>query len=261
MIPLYQVDSFTQEKFKGNPAGVVLLDKEADETWMQHIAAEMNLSETAFVSPAEDGYNLCWFTPVAEVDLCGHATLASAHILYETRRLAETETARFHSKSGLLTVEKKNDLLEMNFPAEPATEIPPPPVLVRALGFAPIFTGQNRMDLLVEMVDPAMLLQLEPDFHELAQIPVRGIIITSRPHDAQYDFISRFFAPRFNINEDPVTGSAHCCLTPYWAAKLGKSTMVAYQASARSGIVFVQNLGDRVLLAGHAVTIFQADLI
>ncbi len=133
MIPLYQVDSFTREKFKGNPAGVVLLEKQADDVWMQHVASEMNLSETAFVVPAEDGYDLCWFTPKGEVDLCGHATLAAAHILYETDRLPKNATARFHSKSGLLTVDKKSDVLEMNFPAEPATEIPPPPVLLRAL--------------------------------------------------------------------------------------------------------------------------------
>ncbi len=261
MIPLYQVDAFTTEKFKGNPAGVVLLEKEADEKWMQNVAAEMNLSETAFVSPAADGYDLRWFTPAAEVDLCGHATLASAHILFETGRLAPHEIARFFTKSGRLTVKKNQDRLEMDFPAEPATEIAPPPVLLRALGFAPTFCGQNRMDLLLELNDPELILQLQPDFRELAQIPVRGIIVTSRSHDKKYDFISRFFAPRYGVNEDPVTGSAHCCLAPYWGQKLGRSSLVGYQASARGGVVYVTNAGDRVLLAGHAVTIFKADLI
>lgn len=261
MPPLYQVDAFTNEPFKGNPAGVVLLEKEADEQWMQNVAAEMNLSETAFIAPAEDGFNLRWFTPVAQVDLCGHATLASAHILYETKMLSEDETARFHTKSGLLTVTKKADLLEMNFPSEPAQKIPPTPILVRALGFAPVYTGQNRMDLLIETNDPDMLLNLEPDFRELAHIPVRGLIVTCRSHNEQYDFISRFFAPRYGVNEDPVTGSAHCCLAPYWAKKLGKPSLIGYQASKRGGVVHVTDLGDRVLLAGHAVTIFKADLI
>jgi len=260
MPPLYQVDAFTSEKFKGNPAAVVVLEENADESWMQSVAAEMNLSETAFLLPTENGYNLRWFTPKAEVDLCGHATLASAHILYETGRLSENSAARFFTKSGLLTVHKKNNLLEMDFPAEPATEIPPLPILVRALGFSPVFAGQNRMDLLLVASDPDLVLNLKPDFHELGQIPVRGIIVTSRSNDSSFDFISRFFAPRFGVNEDPVTGSAHCCLAPYWASQLNKKSLIGFQASERGGIVNMRLEDDRVILAGNAVTIFTADL-
>ena len=261
MPKIYQVDAFTTVKFKGNPAAVVLLQQPGDAHWMQKVAAEMNLSETAFVTPAATGFDLRWFTPVAEVDLCGHATLAAAHILYEYNILAKNKVARFQTKSGILTVHQKDDLLEMDFPAEPASEIPPIPVLTRALGIDPVITAQNRMDILVQVQSADSVINLKPNYEELAQIPVRGVIVTSISNDTAYDFISRFFAPRYGVNEDPVTGSAHCCLAPYWAEKLEKNSLIGFQAGQRGGFVYMSNKRNRVELAGHAVTIFAGQLI
>jgi len=261
MPTIFHVDAFTTEKFKGNPAAVCLLEKPADESWMQAVAAEMNLSETAFLSPRENGFDLRWFTPAVEVDLCGHATLASAHVLYENEIVPSDQEIRFYTKSGILKTSRRDDLLEMNFPAEPATEILAPPVLLRALGVAPLYVGQNRMDILVQVGEDSIVKELDPDFHELAQIPTRGIILTSRSSDSRYDFVSRFFAPRVGINEDPVTGSAHCCLGPFWARQLGKNEFTAFQASRRSGIVYVRLRGDRVLLGGHAITLVRGEIL
>ncbi|MBN1480297.1 PhzF family phenazine biosynthesis protein [candidate division KSB1 bacterium] len=261
MTKFYKVDAFTAEKFKGNPAAVVILQQAADETWMQHVAAEMNLSETAFVVATNSYFDLRWFTPRAEVDLCGHATLASAHVLFETAVLAHNEVARFQSKSGLLMVRKRDNLLEMDFPSESGREIPPVPILARALGCNPIQWAQNRMDVLVQVNNLDTLVSLNPDYNELAQIPVRGIIVTSQSNDGNYDFFSRFFAPRYGVNEDPVTGSAHCFLGPYWAAKLQKESLVGYQASQRGGIVRVKVKDQRVILGGHAVTVMRGELL
>lgn len=259
MPKIFHCDAFTTEKFKGNPAAVCLLDKPADANWMQSVAAEMNLSETAFLWPREDGFDLRWFTPTVEVDLCGHATLASAQVLYENGIVPAHEEIRFFTKSGVLKINRIGDVLEMDFPAEPATEILPPPVLLRALGVAPLYVGQNRMDILVQVGEDSIVKELDPDFHELAQIPTRGIILTSRSSDSRYDFVSRFFAPRVGINEDPVTGSAHCCLGPFWARQLDKKDFTAFQASKRSGIVHVRLRGDRVLLGGHAIILLRGE--
>ena len=228
---------------------------------MQSVAAEMNLSETAFVAPRTDGFELRWFTPVAEVDLCGHATLASAHLLWETGRLAEADTARFHTRSGLLTAVRVDDWIELDFPATPAESIEPPPGLSDLLGSVPKFVGRSRFDLLLELTDAEELRDLNPDFVGLSSLPVRGLIVTAKSDVPEYDFLSRFFAPAAGINEDPVTGSAHCALAPFWAERLGKTEMTAYQCSPRGGVVKVKLAGDRVLLRGKAVTVLRGELV
>lgn len=258
---IIQVDAFTNQPFSGNPAAVCILAEPRSEEWMQNVAAEMNLSETAFLLPQPDGYNLRWFTPAIEVDLCGHATLASAHVLWETGHLPPQAQARFHTKSGLLTAQRNGDWIEMDFPAEPAGEIVAPPNLAEALGVAPKYVGQNRMDYLVEVGSAAAIFDLQPNFNLLKTIPCRGVMVTSQADSAEYDFVSRFFGPRAGINEDPVTGSAHCCLGPFWQSRLGKDTFVAYQASPRGGVVRVQIKGDRVLLGGQAVTVLRGELV
>ncbi len=228
---------------------------------MQSVAAEMNLSETAFIAPRADGFGLRWFTPVSEVDLCGHATLASAHVLWETGRLAEADTARFHTRSGLLTAERVDDWIELDFPATPAESIEPPPGLSDLLGSVPKFVGRSRFDLLLELTDAEELRDLNPDFVGLSSLPVRGLIVTAKSDVPEYAFLSRFFAPAAGINEDPVTGSAHCALAPFWAERLGKTEMTAYQCSPRGGVVKVKLAGDRVLLRGKAVTVLRGELV
>jgi PhzF family phenazine biosynthesis protein len=260
-VQLLQVDAFTSEPFKGNPAAVCLMDRERDDAWMQHLAAEMNLSETAFLLSRDDGFSLRWFTPAIEVALCGHATLASAHVLWEEGVLAPSVVARFHTKSGLLTASRTDDLIELDFPATLEEPSDPPPALLDALGIArPVYVGRNKFDYLVEVESEAALRMLDPDHARLRSIPVRGIIVTSPSSRPEFDFVSRFFAPGSGVDEDPVTGSAHCCLTPYWAARLGKNEMLAFQASKRGGVVRVRLAGDRVKLGGRAVTIFRGSL-
>ena len=258
---IYQVDSFTDRPFAGNPAGVCLLPKPAGDAWMQAIASEMNLSETAFLVRQADDFDLRWFTPVAEVRLCGHATLASAHILWQTGVLQSGEQARFHTLSGLLTASQHGDWIEMDFPARPARPVQPPAGLAEALGVAAQFIGRDEDDYLVEVDSDATVRSLKPDLTALARLDVRGTIVTARSADPDFDFISRFFAPAVGVNEDPTTGSAHCCLTPYWAGKLGKIEMTAYQASARGGIVRVRLAGERVLLSGQTVTVMKCELV
>jgi PhzF family phenazine biosynthesis protein len=260
-LPIFQVDAFAANPFTGNPAAVCLLEAEAEADWMQLVAAEMNLSETAFVVPRDDGFGLRWFTPTTEVDLCGHATLASAHVLWETGRLAEADTARFHTRSGLLTAEREGDWIELDFPATPAEPIEPPAGLSDLLGSVPKFVGRSRFDLLLELTDAEELRDLNPDFGGLSSLPVRGLIVTAKSDVPEYDFLSRFFAPAAGIAEDPVTGSTHCALAPYWGERLGKSEMTAYQASARGGVVKVKLAGDRVLLRGQAVTVLRGELV
>lgn len=256
---LLHIDAFTDRPFKGNPAAVCLLDRERDAAWMQSIGAEMNLAETAFLVPRDDGWSLRWFTPTVEVDLCGHATLASAHALWSESILDPADVARFHTRSGLLTASLDGDLIELNFPATLETKSDPPAGLLESLGVPkPKYVGKNKFDYLVELESEAAVRAVDPDHAGLRKIPVRGVIVTSR--SSNYDFVSRFFAPGSGIDEDPVTGSAHCCLTPYWAAKLGKQEMVAYQASPRGGSMRVKLNGDRVCLAGRAVTIFRGRL-
>ena len=261
-IPTYKVDSFTDIPFKGNPAGVCLLQKAGDTVWMLNITKEMNLSETAFLVKEIDGFNLRWFTPAVEVDLCGHATLASAHILWETGLLSPKETARFHTRSGLLTVTRQGDLMEMDFPAKIDEPVQPPAGLLEALGVSnPLYVGKNKFDYIVEVESEEKVRNLKPDFTRLGKIEVRGTMVTARSSFPDYDFVSRFFGPAVGVPEDPVTGSAHCCLGPYWSHKLHKTEFRAYQASARGGSLRVRVLGDRVLLAGQAVTILKGELM
>lgn len=256
---LLQVDAFTDSAFQGNPAAVCILDRERDAAWMQNVAKEMNLSETAFLLHHADGFGLRWFTPAVEVALCGHATLASAHALWEERVL-ETD-ARFHTLSGLLTATRNGGRIELDFPAKTEEPAVVPPALIDSLGVMPVYVGRNQFDYLIEVETEAELRALNPDHARLRTIPVRGVIVTARSTDPRFDFVSRFFAPGSGVDEDPVTGSAHCALTPYWAKKLGRTEMTAYQASARGGVVHVRLAGDRVKLGGNAVTVFRGELL
>jgi PhzF family phenazine biosynthesis protein len=259
-LPMFVVDAFTNLPFEGNPAAVCLLSQLPTDTWMQQVAAEMNLSETAFLLPVQDGYRLRWFTPAIEVDLCGHATLASAHVLWETNRLKPHVPARFHTRSGVLTVQREPRGMTMDFPARPAEPCRVWEDLPAVLGVQASFVGKNGMDGLVEVESEQVVRSIRPDFARLALYPVRGLIITARANDPEYDFVSRFFAPRAGVPEDPVTGSAHCCLGPYWSERLKKRDLVGYQASARGGVVRVGVRGDRVLLGGQAVTVLRGEL-
>lgn len=258
---IIQVDAFTDRPFAGNPAAVCILPEPADEAWMKDVAREMNLSETAFLVGHDGGYDLRWFTPTIEVALCGHATLAAAHVLWEEGHLKPEAQARFHTKSGLLTAVRRNDWIEMDFPAICEEPAPPPPGLIEALGVEAQYVGRNKFDWLVEVGSEAMVRAITPDHAQLRRIPARGVMVTSRASSVGFDFVSRFFAPGSGIDEDPVTGSAHCCLAPYWAKKLGKCELVAYQASLRGGVVRVQTAGDRVKLAGQAVTVLRGELV
>ena len=258
--PLFIIDAFTDRPFAGNPAAVCLLDGDRDDAWMQALGSEMNLSETAFVRPIEGGFGLRWFTPAVEVDLCGHATLASAHALWESGSLAMNQPARFQTRSGWLIANRHGDSIELDFPAKPATPADPPPELAKALGTKLKWAGNNRMDWLVEVESAEALHALKPEIALLATLPVRGVIVTCASDKPGFDFLSRFFAPAAGVPEDPVTGSAHCCLAPYWAAKLGKSEMVGFQASKRGGVVQVRIAGDRVILGGKAVTVMRGEL-
>lgn len=259
-IPIYQVDAFTDLPFRGNPAGVCFLPEPRDDAWMQSVAKEMNLAETAFLRPDVDGYGLRWFTPAIEVDLCGHATLASAHVLWESGRLDPGVPARFHTRSGLLTAERRGEEIELDFPATPDEPVAVLAWLGEALGVEPLYIGKSRFDYLVEVGSEALVRAARPDFPRLKALDSRGVIVTSAATTSGYDFVSRFFAPGAGIDEDPVTGSAHCCLGPFWGARLGKREMVAYQASERGGVVRVRLEGARVRLGGRAVTVIRGEL-
>ena len=258
---IFQVDAFTDKPFAGNPAAVCILPEAAAEDWMQHLANEMNLSETAFLVRQEDGFNLRWFTPAVEVELCGHATLASAHILWEQGFLSSDRQARFFTRSGLLSAVRKDQWIELDFPAEPEMQTEMPEALLKAFGVSVRYVGKNRFDFLIELESAQAVRKMVPDFTLLSSIAGRGFIVTSRSDSSQYDFISRFFAPAAGVNEDPVTGSAHCCLGPYWAKKLGRKELVGYQASARGGGGKVRVGDDRVYLGGQAVTVMLATLL
>ena len=259
-LQLFQVDAFTAKPFGGNPAAVCVLSSAQNAKWMAAVAMEMNLSETAFLHPEGDGYHLRWFTPAVEVDLCGHATLASAHVLWTEGLLPKLSPARFHTKSGLLTCELRGDWIEMDFPAKLEEPADPPPQLEQALGTPLKYVGRNQFDYLVEVESEAVLRGLTPQHGVLRELPVRGVIATSRGA-GEFDFVSRFFAPGSGIDEDPVTGSAHCALAPFWASRLGKTEMTAYQASARGGVVKVRVDGSRVSLMGQAVTMLRGELL
>jgi PhzF family phenazine biosynthesis protein len=261
--PLFVVDAFTSRPFAGNPAAVCLLESEREVEWMRRVAGEMNLSETAFVVPRPDGdFGLRWFTPVVEVDLCGHATLASAHVLFDTGRLKPGSAARFHTRSGVLTATRDGAAIALDFPAYASEESAPPAGLQAALGYErAVWTGRTRgTDAVIELPSEAAVRALSPDFAALARIDVRATIVTTRSETTGFDFVSRFFAPRMGIAEDPVTGGAHCALAPYWAARLGKTAMVGYQASARGGTIRVRAAGGRTQLGGEAVVVTRGEL-
>jgi PhzF family phenazine biosynthesis protein len=266
---IVQVDAFTAEPFTGNPAAVCLLREPRPEAWLQAVAREMNLSETAFLLRQGDGFRLRWFTPSVEVDLCGHATLASAHVLWEENVLAGREPARFHTRSGLLTADRAGDWIELDFPATPAAEAPTPAGLLEALGggrggasaIAARFVGRTRFDYLIELDSEDVIRGLRPDWGALRALPVRGVMVTAPATTSGFDFVSRFFAPGSGIDEDPVTGSSHCALGPFWGDRLGKRELLARQVSARGGIVRVRLAGERVRLGGQAVTVLRGELI
>ena len=265
-LPLFTVDAFADRPFSGNPAAVCLLPSPRDASWMQLVAREMSLSETAFVVPRAGGdFDLRWFTPAVEVDLCGHATLASAHVLWEAGRLDPNAPARFHTRSGVLTATRTSDRIALDLPAHPVEEAPLPDGIEAALGAKPAWTGRSRFDVFVELAREEDVRALAPDFVALAKVEGRGFIVTARatarPETSPYDFVSRFFAPRVGVNEDPVTGSAHCVLGPYWSARLGKRELTGFQASARGGVVHVRMNGDRVSLAGRGVTVTKGELL
>jgi PhzF family phenazine biosynthesis protein len=262
-VPLWQVDAFADRPFAGNPAAVCVLESDRDDAWLQAVAQEMNLSETAFLRQRSDGFELRWFTPEVEVDLCGHATLASAHALWKNGFAVASETLRFHTRSGVLTATRRGELIELDFPATPVEESPPPAGLLESLGLessAVAFAGRTKFDRFLALNSAVQLRQLRPNFTQLASVDTRGVIVTARSDDPRFDFISRFFGPAVGINEDPVTGSAHCALATYWAPRLGKESMRAYQASDRGGVVEVTLRGDRALLAGRAVTVLKGEL-
>jgi predicted PhzF superfamily epimerase YddE/YHI9 len=256
-----QVDAFTSRPFAGNPAAVLLLPAERDARWMQQVAAEMNLAETAFLLKRGDGFALRWFTPALEVDLCGHATLASAHALWESGVLAAGEQARFQTRSGLLTARRTGDWIELDFPSTPARPIDTPRLLPEALGAAVVSCGQTPFDLLAEAEDEAALRALRPDMRALASLGGRGVIVTCRSADPAFHFVSRFFAPGAGIDEDPATGSAHCALAPFWAERLGLAEMRARQLSPRGAEIRVILAGDRVRILGQAVTVMRGQLL
>jgi PhzF family phenazine biosynthesis protein len=256
-----QVDAFAERAFTGNPAAVCVMEGARDEGWMRSVAMEMNLSETAFLHPEGDGYRLRWFTPAVEVALCGHATLASAHVLWETGVLAPDAEARFHTLSGLLTCRRDGEWIWMDFPAKPEQPTDAPPGLAEALGAEPLYVGRSHFDVIVEVASEDVVASLAPDVGALRRVQARGVIVTAKATRADADFVSRFFAPAAGVDEDPVTGSAHCVLAPYWSAKLGRAEMTGCQLSRRGGAVRVRAAGDRVHLGGRAVTVMRGELV
>lgn len=262
-VPLLAVDAFTAVPFRGNPAAVCLLDVAVDDAWMQDLAAEMNLSETAFVTPTADGFDLRWFTPTTEVELCGHATLASAHALWETDRLARDAPARFQTRwKGELVAARDGASIALDFPAAPSTSVDEPTGLSAALGAPLAVVARNDLHHLVEVADANTVRTLSPDFAALHAVDVEAVTVTAASDDPAYDFVSRYFTPRHGIDEDPVTGSAHCSLGPWWGERLGKTEVVGYQASRRGGVVRVRvRPGEpRVTLLGEAVTVWRGEV-
>lgn len=261
--PLFQVDAFASGPFTGNPAAVCLLEQPADSAWMQAVAAEMNLSETAFVHALDDDgggrFGLRWFTPTVEVDLCGHATLASAHVLWDTHVLAADTAARFETRSGVLTASLSGAGVELDFPADPVTAAEAEPGLLDALGLDDAVASRGRVGWVLEVASATAVRDARPDFSRLASFDIA--VLTSSADDPAYDFVSRCFGPKFGIDEDPVTGSAHCALGPYWAERLGTNELTGYQASARGGVVRVRVDGERTVLGGRAVTVARGELL
>jgi PhzF family phenazine biosynthesis protein len=260
-IKIYQVDSFTAVPFKGNPAAVCILDEDIDERLMQTLAGEMNLSETAFVLRKESSFGLRWFTPKTEVDLCGHATIATSHILWEQGYVPPAQQIRFETKSGTLIAKKNGDFIELDFPhVDQHTEIPPSD-LISGIGVDPVYVGASEHYYLVELASEKLVRDLKPNLDCFRKLEKGAILVTSKSSMPQYDFVSRVFCPLEGIDEDPVTGAAHCILAPYWKDKLGKDSFTAYQASERGGEVRVSLEGDRIILSGQAITVFAGEIV
>ncbi|HEY0755442.1 MAG TPA: PhzF family phenazine biosynthesis protein [Ktedonobacteraceae bacterium] len=261
-LTLFHVDAFTNSRYAGNAAAVCILDGPREDAWLQQVASEMNLAATTFLYPQDDGYSLRWFSAQVELELCGHGTLASAHILWEQGYLAHEAQARFFTRSGLLSAQWDGEWIELNFPAKPEQATDLPQVLQASLGVMPLYVGKSQLDLLVEVESEEVLRGITPDFRQLATLPTRGVIVTAVANaPSAYDFVSRFFCPSVGINEDAVTGSAHCVLSPFWSKRLGRAQLTGYQASTRGGVVRVQLAGDRVRLGGQAVTVLRAELL
>lgn len=258
--PIFQVDAFTDRPFAGNPAGVCLIQSAHDDMWMLNVAREMNLSETAFVLKQEDGFGLRWFTPQTEVKLCGHATLATAHVLFELDIVKPGEEIRFHTLSDLLTATKRGQWIELDFPARRLEAAGAPPELLSALGVKPQYVAANQGRYLIQVDSETTVRGLKPDFARLRSMPGRCVIVTSRSDLPEYDFVSRYFAPWIGIDEDPATGSAHCYLATFWSKQLGKNEFTARQLSARGGVLRVRLDGERVHLGGQAVTVLRGEL-
>lgn len=258
--PCFHVDAFAAGPFQGNPAAVCLLAAPRPAKWMQSVAAEMNLSETAFVTPAPGGFRLRWFTPTVEVDLCGHATLASAHVLWSEKLAPAADNLRFLTRSGVLVASRRETIIQLDFPSRPITPCKPPAGLKQALGGAVRSIGRNKDDYLVELANERAVRDLTPDLTAIARLPVRGVIVTARAL-RRFDFVSRFFGPAVGVPEDPVTGSAHCALAPFWSGRLGRPRLRGYQASARGGVVETELVGDRVHLRGTACTVVRGELL
>ncbi|KIL35658.1 oxidoreductase [Cohnella kolymensis] len=259
-LAIYTVDAFTNEAFKGNPAGVCMVEGAVSEEWMQNVGAEMNLAETALLHKVDGYYSLRWFTPQAEVDLCGHATLASAHILW-TEGYDSAAELRFMTKSGVLTASRSGDWIVLDFPLERDNACEAPGFLEEALGVPLKYVGRNRMDYIVEVENQEVVKSLKPKMELLRRLEGRGVIVTSRANDKAVDFVSRCFFPGVGIDEDPVTGSAHCCLGPYWQKRLHKDEFSALQISKRGGVLKLKIEGERIRISGQAVTTLKGRLI
>jgi PhzF family phenazine biosynthesis protein len=259
---IVQVDAFADRAFAGNPAAVCVMPGPRSDEWMQDVAMEMNLPETAFLFPENGAYRLRWFTPTTEVDLCGHATLASAHVLWQDGHLEEERMAEFNTRSGRLTARRANDWITLDFPSKKCEPADAPPGLFEGLRCDPghkVF--RNVFDYLVEFDNAEQVRALEPDYTTLQSVRMRGVIVTAPADDGEADFVSRFFAPAAGVNEDPVTGSAHCALAPFWGGRLDKTRLVGYQASRRGGVVRVELHGERVWLSGRAITVLRGELL
>jgi PhzF family phenazine biosynthesis protein len=259
-VPIFAVDAFTDRPFHGNPAAVCLLTEPREERWLQAVAAEMNLSETAFLRPEGDGFRLRWLTPTVEVDLCGHATIASAHILWQERRVDRGSTIRFHTKSGTLSATPRDNGIALDFPATAPSRVEPPTGLLDAIGIWPSYVGKTRFDYFLEADSAATVRKLRPDFRRLREVETRGVIVTAGSDDPAFDFVSRFFCPAAGVDEDPATGSSHCALGPFWAERLGRTALTGFQASARTGIIRVEVGRERVQLIGQAATVWRGTL-
>ena len=255
------VDAFTNQPFKGNPAAVVLLGKLCEDEALRNVAMEMNLSETAFLLPNPIGYDLRWFTPKVEVDLCGHATLAASLVLAQIGQLSNGDEVKFATRSGILRASCNGSTIELDFPLQQETMTQPPSGLLESLNVSAGYVGKNQFDYLVEVESESVLRGITPDFKQLAGISCRGVIVTAQSADPQFDFASRFFAPAVGIDEDPVTGSAHCCLADFWRKRLGRAKLIGHQVSPRGGVVHVEVRGERVLLGGEGVIVAEGELL